>query len=389
MPDTAPIDVYRAVLAPIEQARGLPNVCYTSRDHYALEQDCLFKNEWACLGFAHDVPDAGDVLPVTFAGEPLVMTRDGGGAVHVFHNVCRHRGMELVAGKRHKQRVLACGYHCWTYALTGELLATPRANGPRDDDIPGMDKSKTGLIKVRSAIWMGMVFVNLSGTAGAFEDFIGPLAGRWREFMPAALYHGGDASSFSLDLDCNWKLAVENYCESYHLPSVHPSLNQYSKIEDHYHIEEAGRFSGQGTTVYSPGPGGGRALPDCPGLSGKWRTGAEYVALYPNVLLGVHRDHFYAILLTPGGPEKTNERVEIFYFEPDAGGDEGAALRQENAALWRGVFLEDVFAVEGMQKGRHASGFDGGVFAPAMDGPTHAFHRWAAERLADAALTGL
>jgi choline monooxygenase len=89
---------------------------------------------------------------------------------------------------------------------------------------------------------------------------------------------------------CNWKLAVENYCESYHLPWVHPGLNSYSRLEDHYNIVAPRSFSGQGTTVYAPALGDA-AFPDFPGLPAKWDTAAEYVALYPNVLFGVHRDH--------------------------------------------------------------------------------------------------
>jgi hypothetical protein len=37
---------------------------------------------------------------------------------------------------------------------------------------------------------------------------------------------------------------------------------------------------------------------------------------------------------------------------------------------------------EGMQKGRGAPNFDGGVFSPVMDSPTHCFHDWIARKLA-------
>jgi len=58
---------------------------------------------------------------------------------------------------------------------------------------------------------------------------------------------------FKLKAKCNWKFAIENYCESYHLPWVHPGLNTYSKISDHYHIQGLpNRFAGQGTVVYNP-----------------------------------------------------------------------------------------------------------------------------------------
>ena len=95
------------------------------------------------------------------------------------------------------------------------------------------------------------------------------------------------------------------------------------------------------------------------------------------MLLGVHRDHAFAILLMPDGPGRTREQVHLYYSAPDV----PEARRQANAELWRGVFEEDVFVVEGMQRGRAAAGFDGGRFSPAMDGPTHCFHAWAAARL--------
>ena len=62
--------------------------------------------------------------------------------------------------------------------------------------------------------------------------------------------HANDFGYFKLNAKCNWKFAIENYCESYHLPWVHPGLNSYSKIEDHYHIQGLpNRFAGQGTVV--------------------------------------------------------------------------------------------------------------------------------------------
>ena len=59
-----------------------------------------------------------------------------------------------------------------------------------------------------------------------------------------------------------------------------------------------------------------------------------------------------------------------------------ADLREKNAVMWREVFEEDVFVVEGMQAGRHAPGFDGGKFSPVMDEPTHTFHDWVARQFA-------
>jgi phenylpropionate dioxygenase-like ring-hydroxylating dioxygenase large terminal subunit len=225
--------------------------------------------------------------------------------------------------------------------------------------------------------------VNIGGTAPEFNDYAANLIDRWDEFEQP-IYHGGPDSSFGFTLDCNWKLAVENYCESYHLPFVHPALNSYSRLEDHYNIMDTPNYAGQGTMVYAPQiSDDGRQFPNFDGLSAKWDTGAEYVALFPNVLIGVHRDHYFAIILTPDGPEKTVEQIELYYTTQHATTEKYADMRTTNSAMWRTVFAEDITVVEGMQKGRHAPAYDGGKFSAVMDGPTHHFHKWVAQALCD------
>ena len=191
-------------------------------------------------------------------------------------------------------------------------------------------------------------------------------------------------SVFEMTVKTNWKLAVENYCESYHLPWIHPELNQISRLEDHYNIDNHTDYAGQGSSVYSQLVGAdGQKFPDFKGVSKIWDTQSEYVALFPNVLLGVHRDHAFAMLLLPQGPEETLERVALCYADADIDSPKWQAMRARNAEIWQGVFSEDVGVVEGMQKGRHGVKFDGGKFSPVMDVPTHVFHTWVARRMAD------
>ncbi len=366
-----------AVRRPIAEAHGLPNAHYTDAAVFDAEKQALLFDGWSGLAVAADVPEPGDAVPLTFLGMPLLLIRDRADRVRVFQNICRHRGMILVEAPRKIEGAIRCPYHSWCYATDGRLVSTPHVGGPGQNTHEGIDRSTLGLIEVRSHIWMDVVWINVSGTAPAFEEANADLLLRWREF-DKPLYHGGAQSSFTLEVNCNWKLAVENYCESYHLPWVHPGLNSYSRLEDHYHIEAPGRFSGQGTRVYRQIKGqGDEVFPDFAGLSNKWDTAAEYITAFPNVLLGVHRDHAFAIILQPQGPGKTLEHVHLYYAEPDTSED----LRARNAAQWKTVFTEDVFVVEGMQRGRHAVSFDGGRFSPAMDGPTHLFHAWVAERM--------
>ena len=104
--------------------------------------------------------------------------------------------------------------------------------------------------------------------------------------------------------------------------------------------------------------------------------------MYPNVLFGVHRDHAFAIILEPKTKGKTIEHIEMFYAKEQAVGVEYADLRVANTKQWKEVFEEDIFVVEGMQKGREGIFFDGGKFSPAMDTPTHIFHDWIASQVA-------
>lgn len=377
---TLPFDL-GSVMRPVESARGLPNPFYVDPALFEAEKERLFFRNWAGLGFAGDVPGPGDARPVEFLGQPLLMLRDREGRLRVFQNVCRHRGMILVAEPCRIARAIRCPYHSWSYELDGRLRTTPHVGGPGRNRHDAVKPEELGLVEVQSHEWLGVVFVNLDGSAPDFAEANADLLARWAEF-DRPLHHGGPQSSFRVEVAANWKLAVENYCESYHLPWVHPGLNSYSRLEDHYHIEAPGRFSGQGTLAYRPMlTEDGRRFPLVPGLSAKWDEGAEYVALYPNVLLGVHKDHVFAMLLQPRAPDRTVEHVGICYAGPEVAGKDWAAMREANARMWRDVFLEDVGVVEGMQKGRHALGFDGGRFSPVMDGPTHCFHDWVARQM--------
>ena len=376
MPHASPLD---AVLADVETARGLPNAHYVDPAMFEEERRKVLFANWAGIGFGKDVPEPGDAKPVDFLGVPLLLVRDETGTVHVYQNTCRHRGMILVDSPRNIRGAIRCPDHSWCYTLQGNLRTTPHVGGPgksRDDNI---DRAALGLIRIASAIWQDVVFVNIDGQAPPFEEVHADLLTRWRNFNQP-VYAAGGASSFKLEVQTNWKLAVENYCESYHLPWVHPGLNSYSRLEDHYSIERRGEYSGQGSWVYRQiETEDGTRFPDFEGLDGMWDTGAEYVAVYPNVLLGVHRDHTFAILLEPVALDRTIEHVEIYYARPP----EALApdLLARNAEQWKLIFEEDIFVVEGMQKGRNGPFFDGGKFSPAMDGPTHTFHHWVASCL--------
>ncbi len=277
--------------------------------------------------------------------------------------------------------LIRCPYHSWCYSHEGKLKKTPHIGGSGQDTHPDFTATDKNLFPVRHGVYMGVVFVNPSGEAEDFDDYIQPVRDFWHEFSGVELYSHESDTSFDFHLRCNWKFGVENFCESYHLPWVHPALNSYSKLEDHYNIASK-TYSGQGTVVYQPMlDSAGRRFHQLTDLSDKWQTGGEYLSIYPNLLYGVHRDHSFAVITIPQNVDNCYEQGELFYFNQEAVSDDYSSLRQRMMENWYQVFKEDVSVVEGMQKGRKSVAFDGGAFSPVMDGPSHCFHKWMAEKM--------
>ena len=113
-------------------------------------------------------------------------------------------------------------------------------------------------------------------------------------------------------------------------------------------------------------------------LDKRWDTEAEYLAFYPNVQLGGHKDHVFALILEPKSEVETHEYINLYFADPDMAEEEWASMRNDLSEFWQEVFKEDISIVEAMQDGRKADGFDGGHFSPVMDEATHHFHSWIA-----------
>lgn len=379
------VDIQQRLKQPIAKATGLPNERYTDASALVEDRRYVAGPAWSCIAFAEDLPEKNYVLPIDFMGIPLLITRDNSDVLRVFHNVCSHRGMHLADAPCQTKGMLVCPYHSWTYNMDGGLRGTPHIGGYGKHDHPDFNRESGRLKEVRSTTWLDAIFINLSGDAIAFEDYIAPLTRQFNQLCSAddrSTFKSGNSDCRStLTVQSNWKLPVENYLESYHLPTVHPELNRISPLDVHFDLERFENGGGQGSENYTRMNLNELQFPQLPSWPSDKENLALYPVLYPNTLIGLHSDHLFIMYLQPTSHNETVEHVRISYVGEDALGHQYQEHRKAMLDSWTSVFEEDIFAVERMQKGRMSPGYEGGVFSPAMDAPTVHFHEWVADQL--------
>ena len=102
-----------ALYRPTGEARGLPASAYVDEEFWHLERKKLFPRTWMACAYESDVPEPGDVCPLSIAGWELILTRDREGVVNVFHNVCAHRAMRVVDEPCKGASSMRCPWHSW------------------------------------------------------------------------------------------------------------------------------------------------------------------------------------------------------------------------------------------------------------------------------------
>jgi len=361
----------------LERDQGLPGRYFTDETIFQLERQRIFEDSWMCVGLSADAPLKGDLAPVYAFGHPLLMAHDGT-TLRVFHNVCSHRGSILVEAPVHGRARIVCPYHSWTYKLGGELVSTPHVGGPDLHTCARVATERLGLTAVPSAQWAGHIFVNLSGKAPAFADWIRPVAERFGNIQWADLRRDA-ALARDLTAAANWKIIVENFVESYHLPWVHKTLNAVNPMQRHYQILGGHSYLGQGGTGYEAERIVGSALPRITGISDPSRY--EALAVFPNLILGPLADMTFSIVILPESAERTRERIEFFFVGEESLDERFAAARHTSAEFIANVNTEDLGIIEAVQRGRHSRAFTGGQFSQAQEATSLQFQKIVAAQI--------
>lgn len=189
---------------------------------YQLELERIFARCWNFMCHESQLREPGDYL-VSYIGEDqIIVVRDEDGEVHALLNTCRHRGNALCRAEQGRAKSFVCSYHGWNYALDGRLIGVPGQKTFYHDDL---DRSRLGLAKARIESYLGFYFATLAPDAPSLYDFLG-VTGRTGLGMVCA--HGEVEVAEGVQrnvIDCNWKIAVDNLFDWYHVPYSHASAN--------------------------------------------------------------------------------------------------------------------------------------------------------------------
>ena len=198
-----------------DSVRESPVARYADPDRFDSEIRAIFRKIPLIAAHSSELPDPGSFLTRELAGLPVLLTRDRGGDIHAFLNVCRHRGARLVNDGNGCRHTFSCPYHAWTWSSRGELRSIPH----QEPGFPGLDRAAYGLRRLPAAERQGLVWVAASLDANPdFDGLTGPLEDGFEWCGMAGL---GIVRSDRLKRSANWKLLIEGGLECYHFKIAH------------------------------------------------------------------------------------------------------------------------------------------------------------------------
>jgi phenylpropionate dioxygenase-like ring-hydroxylating dioxygenase large terminal subunit len=348
--------------------RALPAWVYQNEDMTRLELERILKPSWQIVCHQNSVPKPGDYATFELGPESVFVLRDRAGILRAFHNVCRHRGARLLDGTGSCPGTITCPYHGWSYKQDGSCLGMPLK-----DSFPGLDRKDFGLKAVRIESFLGFVFVCLAGdppplakTWGVLRDELAPY--RFEDMVPLG-------PLYTEEWNVDWKIAMDNYLESYHVPVGHPGLARMFTPDFEDQAAVPGIARGISWVKEQPSPRWSErmyqkllATVDT-GLPAAERRSWRFYSMLPNLGIDVFPDQMDFFQLLPNGPGKCLVRGGVFGW-PDERREVRVMRFLSDRINWQ-VNDEDRSLCERVQRGLASSSYE--------PGPLSTIERWMLE----------
>jgi phenylpropionate dioxygenase-like ring-hydroxylating dioxygenase large terminal subunit len=282
---------------------------YTSPQRLESEQRVLFRGRPILVGLSCELRDPGSFLSLNAGGVPIVVVRQPDGSVCAMINVCRHRGAPVVGDQRGEgMSGLSCPYHGWKYGLDGCLVSRPGAGAAFED----LGTDGFGLLQVPVAEQYGLIYVHASTDAPPFtvDD---ALYGAQEELRDYHLEDYCHVDTRSQECNFNWKLVLDTFTESYHIPWVHPTTLAPDFLFDRMIVDTFGPIArpiglrkSVMTEFQKPSEDDWELL----------QHGTTQYLLVPNAILVYQIDHVELWRMTPLAPDRTLVLTSVFSSKP-------------------------------------------------------------------------
>lgn len=349
--------LYEETRRPLHEASPLPGWCYVSPEWYEREIQTMYLKDWICLGRAEQIPSPGDHFSIEIVGRPLIVVRDETGQIKVHSALCRHRGAVITEGAG-KCRAFVCPYHSWTYSLSGKLVSTP-GNPPPMAGAAGFKMADHSLNTLRSDTWAGFIFVNFDAEAQPLKEWLGDLP----EFVAAyRLEEMQWTHRDTYEVDCNWKVWLENAFENYHVPTIHKGHYDPANPQNWEFQQTKGPWeamsSKRSIVAYS-------GLPEIEGLNEEQSKRLFHIWIRPSVQIILTSSYMKFRQYLPQGPEKLR-LYENWTFprstvaRPDFGDIVGPAYYEKYSQVVR----EDLGINPNVQKAMRSGMYKPGRYSP-------------------------
>ena len=204
---------------------------YISEDYARAERDRLWRKVWQQVGRVEEIPEIGGYLTYDILDDSIIVVRTGPNEFAAHHNVCMHRGRRLIDtpdGAKNAcartRKSFVCGFHGWTYGLDGACTHIRE----QDDWKGALTPQNTHLAPVQVDTWGGWLFVNMDPDCEPLADYLLPAA---KILDPFGLENMRFKWRKWLKFDCNWKVAMEAFNETYHVFTTHPEFNKFGEFK--------------------------------------------------------------------------------------------------------------------------------------------------------------